>query len=98
MGLTITESFETRKAYSEVFVDGIVYFIDYVATGPIDGQPTDVNGYFFRTQEEDKVRVGYGYYGKGVSSIRFESGANVPLSAQVAVTSLFMNDLAEIIK
>lgn len=97
MGITYTDSYETRKAHSEMAVGEITYVIDYIIKSPIDGKADEVNATFYQSTDERK-RIGYGSYYDGASSIRFDSSASVLFGVQKAVSEQFMNDLNEILK
>lgn len=97
MGMTYTDSYETRKAHSEVSVNDMNYVIDYIVKSPIDGKANEVNASFYQGADEKK-RIGYGSYSGGASSVRFDSFHSVPIDAQKALNAQYMNDLAEILK
>lgn len=94
MGMTYTDSYETRKAHNEVSVDKVVYSLDYIIKSPIDGKATEVNATFYQGEK----RIGYGSYYNGASGVRFDAEAVVPMNAQKAVSEQFMIDLTEILK
>ena len=96
MGITYTDSYETRMAHSQVTVNDVNYVIDYTIKSPIDGKANEVNATFY--QEEENKRIGYGSYYNDAFSVRFDSDSLVPFDAQRAVNEMFMNDLAEILK
>lgn len=97
MGMTYTDSYETRKAQSKVSVNDLNYVIDYIVKSPIDGKANEVNASFYQGADEKK-RIGYGSYSGGASSVRFDSTHSVPIDAQKALSAQYMNDLAEILK
>lgn len=96
MGITYTDSYETRKANNSLSVGNVDYLLDYIVKSPIDGKANEVNATFY--QGEEKKRIGYGNYYDGASSVRFDSSTNVPFDAQKAVSEQFMNDLTDILK
>ena len=95
MGITYTDSYETRKAHSEMAVNDVNYVIDYIIKSPIDGKANEVNATFY--QGDDKKRIGYGSYYESASSVRFDSSANVPFDAQKAVSEQFYTDVEQIL-
>lgn len=98
MGMTYTDSYETRKAYSNVVVSEVDYVIDYIIKSPIDGKANEVNATFYRVDGENKLRLGYGSYYDGATSVRFDSSASEPIEVQCAINEQFMNDLTNILK
>lgn len=94
MGMTYTDSYETRKAHNEVSVNNVVYGLDYIIKSPIDGKATEVNATFYQGEK----RIGYGSYYNGASSVRFDAESAVPMNAQKSVSEQFMTDLEEILK
>ncbi len=96
--MTYTESYETRKGYSEVVVDKKNYLIEYIIKSPIDGKASEVNATFFKADGETKLRIGYGSYNEGASSVRFDASSAVPFAVQSAINEQFMSDLEEILE
>lgn len=97
MGITYTDSYETRKANNSLSVGNVDYLLDYIVKSPIDGKANEVNATFYQGADEKK-RIGYGSYSGGASSVRFDSTHSVPIDAQKALSAQYMNDLAEILK
>lgn len=96
--MVYTESYETRKGYSELVVANENYLIEYVIKSPIDGKADEVNGTFSKVNSENKVRIGYGSYYENASSVRFDASTAVPFAVQIAINEQFMTDLEEILK
>lgn len=96
MGMTYTEEYETRKAVSEMELDEGTFRIEYIAKGPIDGKPEDVNATVYRVGTDGDVRIGYGGYVKGASSIRFEAGG-ASMESQAGITARFYGDVQTIV-
>ena len=96
MGMTYTDSYETRKANHSLTVGDVNYNLDYIIKSPIDGKANEVNATFY--QGEENERIGYGSYYNGASGVRFDSDSSVPFEVQKAVNEMFMNDLDEILK
>lgn len=97
MGITYTEQYETRKAHTELSQEGQDYLLDYIATGPVGGTPTEINATLYRVSEEQNVRIGYGYHKDGTTSLRFDDGNNASLSSQSSISTQFYNDLQSIL-
>lgn len=98
MGMTYTDSYETRKANHSLTVGDVNYNLDYIIKSPIDGKANDVNATFYEGDDENRMRIGYGNYNEGALGVRFDSSSQVPFDVQKAVNELFMNDLTEILK
>jgi len=96
MAITYTEQFETRKAVTEMAMGDGNYAIEYIATGPIDGTPTEVNATMY-VIGEIKKRVGYGSFANGVTNVRFDSSYVTTVSNQATIASQFYNDLQSIL-
>lgn len=101
MGMTYTDSYETRKAYSNVVVSEVDYVIDYIIKSPIDGKANEVNATFYRVDGdngENKFRLGYGSHSDRATTVRFDSSGDEPIEVQRAINEQFMNDLTNILK
>ena len=96
--MVYTESFETRKGYSELVVEKENYLIEYIIKSPIDGKASEVNSTFSKVGKDSNSRIGYGSYYEGASSVRFDAASSVPFSVQSAINEQFMEDLEEILK
>ena len=97
MGMTYTDSYETRKAVSDMTIGEVKYKWEYIATSPIDGRAYEVNATAYRLDGEQSVRLGYGSYAKGNSNVRFDTAGNVSVEVQAALSGQFYADLVVLI-
>ena len=99
MGLVYIDEYETRKAYSELDIEGNSFTIEYVITSPIDGKPNNVNAYINKKSNTgDLKRVGYGMYDKNITSLRFDaSNYALDILTQQALGNLFYQDMVNIL-
>lgn len=96
MAITYTEQFETKKAVVEIELSDGKYMIEYIATGPIDGTPNEVNATVYLIGEQRK-RVAYASYAQNVTTMRFDSSYVTTVSNQAIISAQFYNDLQSIL-
>lgn len=96
MAITYTEQYETKKAVVEMALSDGSYTIEYIATGPIDGTPTEVNATVYAIGDTRK-RVAYGSYANGVTTMRFDASYVTTVSNQATISAQFYNDLQSIL-
>lgn len=97
MGMTYTDSFETRKAVSDMKVGGVTYRWDYIATSPIDGNAREVNATLYRVEGETDARLGYANYINGSTNVLFNSSDALPVDIQEVVCGQFYADLKQLL-
>lgn len=98
MAITYTNQFETRQAFTEMMLSDGKYIIEYIATGPIDGTPDNVNAYLSKVDDSRNIRIGYATYANAVVSVRFDNSEYVTtVSNQATLSTQFFNDLQSIL-
>lgn len=97
MGMTYTESYETRKAVSPITIGDVMYKWEYIIKSPIDGKANEVNGTVYRISDEQNIRLGYASYADDATSVRFDSANKVSIETQSALAEQLYADLVLII-
>lgn len=98
MAITITNQYETKQAFTEMTLSDGKYRIEYVATGPIDAVPDNVNAYIGKVDGDKNIRIGYATYANAVASVRFDGSEYVTtVSNQATLSTQFYNDLQSIL-